>query len=194
MVQYIVLILVNSVAMILTKKTDHYPRIMPWILTIMQLCELPLLPVLPVWYTVMISVWLFCTIFFQTILPLQTLYQAIPLFLVLLICLPTRIFILLASSVDSAPVVLICLYVILGLLVCVNFTIDVVGTRQCAQNEAAVAKKECDQFRTMFNTFPEAVMICKLEEDNQLAEVIPKEDADNNMSGADEESQMPIRS
>ena len=100
-VQYIVLLITNAVAMLLTKKTDSYPRFMPWLLTIMQLCELPFLPVLPVWYVGIIAVWLFCMIFFQTVLPIQTLYQGLPIFMVLLICLPARIFTLLASSLET---------------------------------------------------------------------------------------------
>ena len=58
---------------------------------------------------------------------------------------------------------------IVGLIVCINFTIDVVGTRQSALNEAASAKKESNQFRAILNTFPEAVMICRLEDENPSA-------------------------
>ena len=107
---------------------------MPWLITLMQLCELPFLPVLPTWYIGMISVWLFGSIIFLTVLPLQTLYHAIPIFAVLLLILPARIFHLISSSIDSVPYVYISMYVILWLVVCIYYTIDAVGTRQNALN------------------------------------------------------------
>lgn len=132
---------------------------MPWLITLMQLCELPFMPVLPSWYIGMISVWLFGSIFFLTILPLQTLYQAIPIFSILFLCLPARIFHLVASSIDSVPYPYLSVYVILGLVVCIHNTIDVIGTRQNAFNQVNVAKKECDQFRDLLSSFPEGIMI-----------------------------------
>ena len=96
--------------MIITKKTDSYPRIIPWLMILMQICELPFLRVLPIWYVVMIAIWLFCSIFFLTVLLFRSLYQAIPILLTLLIGLPARLIGLLESSVDSIPYVFIILY------------------------------------------------------------------------------------
>ena len=59
---------------------------------------------------------------------------------------------------------------ILGLVVCIHNTIDVVGTRQNALNQVNVAKKECDQFRDLLSSFPEGIMIWKHNKDDQTSQ------------------------
>lgn len=132
MAQYILLLLVNAAAMIVTKKAEQYLKIVPWLIIFIQLTELPVLPVLPVWYMGLTAIWLFCSIFFVSIIPLQNLFQAIPIFLALFILLPTRIFILISSSINSVPYTFLVLFIPLGLAAVLTFTIDMVGGRQRA--------------------------------------------------------------
>ena len=96
-VQYCALILINMVTLFLSRRCfdkNWFAVMIPWLLTFMQLCELPLFPVLPAWYSGLLCVWLFSSIYFLTLEVIQTLYQAVPIFILLLIGLPIRIVIL----------------------------------------------------------------------------------------------------
>ena len=164
-IQYCALIIVNSVAMLITRKNNHYLRLMPWLITLIQLCELPFAPVLPTWYIVLITVWLSCSLFFLTVLSLQTLFQAVPILLTMLICLPIRLYTLLANSVESVPFGYLSVFILLGLLTAFTFTIDVVSDKKRALSRLTEVEKEKECFRATLSSFPEGVMIARVAKD-----------------------------
>lgn len=164
-IQYCALIIVNSVAMLITRKNNHYLRLMPWLITFIQLCELPFAPVLPTWYIVLITVWLSCSLFFLTVLSLQTLFQAVPILLTMLICLPIRLYALLANSVESVPFGYLSVFILLGLLTAFTFTIDVVSDKKRALSRLTEVEKEKECFRATLSSFPEGVMIARVDKD-----------------------------
>ena len=64
---------------------------------------------------------------------------------------------------DYIPYGFIIFYSILSLIVCVNFTVDVVGGRQAAQSMITDVKEECNQFKVTIGNFPDGIMIAKVE-------------------------------
>ena len=72
--QYLIVILTIGVVLFLTKKTNYYIVVLAWAIGLVQLCELPFLPVFPTWYLVMTASWVFASYFFLTVLSFQTLF------------------------------------------------------------------------------------------------------------------------
>ena len=132
-VQYCTLIILNMVALFLSRRCcdkNWFAGVIPWLLTAMQLCELPFRPVLPVWYSVLLCIWLFSSIYFLTLEVLQTLYQAVPIFVLLLIGLPARMVATLhAEFQQSESYVYLALFSVLSIVACLNLTIGWVGGR-----------------------------------------------------------------
>ena len=62
------------IAMILTKKTNHYINLLAWIIALVQLLELPIAPVFPSIYLLITATWTFASYFFLTVLSFQTLF------------------------------------------------------------------------------------------------------------------------
>ena len=81
----------TGVSLILIKKTTIYVSLLAWFVAVVQLCELPVCAVFPTWYLVMTAAWIFASFFFLTVLTFQTLFQALPILLVLFIGLPIRL-------------------------------------------------------------------------------------------------------
>ena len=109
---------------------NWFAVMIPWLLTVMQLCELPLFPVLPAWYSGLLCVWLFSSIYFLTLEVIQTLYQAVPIFILLLVGLPIRIVILHSDLVQSGTTyVYLLFYIVLSIVACLNLTIGWIGGR-----------------------------------------------------------------
>ena len=143
--QYCILIIINLIALLLSRKysgTNWFAAIIPWLVTCMQLSELPFSPVLPIWYSGLICIWIFCSIYFLTIEVVQSLYQAIPVFLLLFIGLPTRIVLLHQGSFDLGSYIYLALFVTLSIVACINLTIAWVGGRQSDNNSKLRAKKK----------------------------------------------------
>ena len=126
---------------------------MPWLVTIMQLNEIPFRPVLPFWYTSLNATWLICSIFLLTMELIQTLYQAIPIFLILLIGLPLRVLLLhndLSFDLKAASVY-VGLFALLGILACTKITIDWVGGRQNDHTLKIKANRQASKFKQLLN-------------------------------------------
>ena len=126
---------------------NWFAVMIPWLLTVMQLCELPLFPVLPAWYSGLLCVWLFSSIYFLTLEVIQTLYQAVPIFILLLVGLPIRIVILHSDLVQSGTTyVYLLFYIVLSIVACLNLTIGWIGGRQSDHKTKDRANKKAVQF------------------------------------------------
>ena len=93
-VQYILVILFTIWTIFVIKKTYNYTMLLAWAVSLIQLCELPFLPIFSTNYMLITACWTFSSIFFLTVLTFQTLYQACPILTILLIGLPLRLFLL----------------------------------------------------------------------------------------------------
>jgi len=152
--------LVIGLAMLLTKKTDCYIEVLAWIIGVVQLCELPFLPVFPIWYLVLTSIWVFASYYFLTVLTFQTLFQAVPILIALLIGLPLRLYLLI--DVDSVPVGYLVAFGILAFCVAVMISIDVVSLSKLVFKQLFEMHRQKECFRTILSSFPEGVMIAKV--------------------------------
>ena len=89
--QFLGVMLVISICMLLTKKTNVYITLLPYLITLVQLCELPFRPIFPNSYLLITAGWVLASYFFLTVLSFQTLYQAVPILLILLAGLPMEL-------------------------------------------------------------------------------------------------------
>lgn len=129
-VQYVFVMIFIVGAMLLIKKTDCYITWLAWIIAVIQICELPFYPVFPSWYLILTAAWVFSSYFFLTVLAFQTLFQAFPILLVLLLGLPLRLYLLL--DVDHIPYGYLSVFGVLAFFVAVLISIDVVSLSKIA--------------------------------------------------------------
>jgi len=124
--QYFFVMLVIAVALLLTRKTNYYIHFLPFMIAVVQLCELPFRPVFPIWYLLISAAWVFASYFFLTVLSFQTLYQAVPILLILLVGLPLRLYLLI--DVEYIPYGYLAVFVVLTFAIAVMISIDVVSS------------------------------------------------------------------
>jgi len=60
--------LIISIAMLLTKKTNIYISLLPYLIALVQLCELPFRPIFPNFYLLITAGWVLASYFFLTAL------------------------------------------------------------------------------------------------------------------------------
>ena len=158
--QYIVVMLVIAVAMVLTRKTNHYIHVLAWLIALVQLCELPFHPVFPFWYLFITSSWVFASYFFLTVLSFQTLYQAVPILLILLVGLPLRMYLLV--DVTDVPYGFLTAFIVLSFAISIMISIDVVSSAKLVFKQLFEMHRQKECFRTIMSSFPEGVMIAKV--------------------------------
>lgn len=124
--QYLGVLLVISTCMILTKKTNVYMTLLPYLIAFVQLCELPFRPIFPNSYLFITTAWLIASYFFFTVLSFQTLYQAIPILVILLLGHPLRLYILI--KVEHIPYGYLAVFAVLALAIAIMISIDVVSS------------------------------------------------------------------
>ena len=62
-----------GIMLFIIKKTNYYLALLPWAIGIMQLCELPFMPIFPAQYLIITASWAYASLFFLTVLSFQTL-------------------------------------------------------------------------------------------------------------------------
>lgn len=158
--QMFILIMILAAALFLIKKTSFYIPVLAYIVAIVQMCELPFWPIFNTHYMVISASWIFASYFFLTVMTFQTLFQAFPILLVLLIGLPLRLYNLI--DVGEIPMGYLVAFGVLSFVIAVMTSIDIVssGKQVFSQLFEMHRQKEC--FRTIMSSFPEGVLIAKL--------------------------------
>lgn len=106
------------------------------------------------------TAWVFASYFFLTVLSFQTLFQAFPILLVLLIGLPVRLYMLI--EVDQVPYGYLIAFGLLTLCVAIMISIDVVSSAKLVFKQLFEMHRQKECFRTILSSFPEGVMIAKV--------------------------------
>ena len=114
----------------------------------------------PTWYLVLIFSWILASYFFLTIFSLQTLYEAIPILLILLIALPLRL-IPLVDFADVSAGYIVC-FVGLTFFVAILITVFVVGSERRVFKQLFEMHRQKECFRKVLSSYPEGVLIAKI--------------------------------
>lgn len=158
--QFAILIVIIGAALLIIKKTSFYVSVMAWMVAVVQLCELPFWPIFPSWYLVISASWIFASFFFLTVLTFQTLFQAFPILVVLLIALPVRLYSLI--DVDYVPYGYLVAFGVLSLAIAVMISIDIVSSAKLVFTQLFEMHRQKECFRTILSSFPEGVLIAKI--------------------------------
>ena len=100
------------------------------------------------------------SIFFLTVLSFQSLYQAIPLLVILLVGLPLRLYGLI--NVENIPYGYLSVFGVLTLAVGILISIDVVSSAKLVFKQLFEMHRQKECFKTIMSSFPEGVMIAKV--------------------------------
>lgn len=160
--QYIFLIIINIVAMVITKKANMFMHLTPWLVALIQLCELPIHAVFPAWYNLLIAVWLGSSLFFVLLLSAQNMLQALPIVLLNLVLQPTRLLLLLGEAAPRVSAGFLVFFLLLMLAVCVAFAMDVTAGKKSMLGRLTEAEKQMEFFKQSVASFPDGVMIAQV--------------------------------
>ena len=111
----------------------------------------------PIWYTVLTCSWTLASYFFLTVFALQTLYQAIPVLLMLLIGLPARIIQLVKIEFFSVGY----LIAFVGLLFAAALVLAIrkVGSERVVFAQLFEMHRHKESLRDLLSNYPEGVLI-----------------------------------